>query len=192
MTCPGARRRFDKEQTVKKTVIVNALAVLVLVAGTNPAEAQNPLRDGTQRTYDTVKNYITRAADKMPEEHYAFQPTKDVRTFGQLVGHIADASYMFCSAVAGEKSPATGSVEKTASTKADLQKGLASALAYCDSVWAKVSDNQAAEMVKGFWGEMPKLSVLSFNTAHDFEHYGNMVTYMRLKNVVPPSSEPRK
>jgi uncharacterized damage-inducible protein DinB len=177
---------------VKKTIFVLALFVLTFAVGASGVEAQNPLRDSTQRTYDIVKGYITRAAEKMPEEHYAFQPTKDVRTFGQLVGHIADASYMFCSAVAGEKSPATGSAEKTATTKADLQKALAAALGYCDKVYASTSDNQAAQMVKGFWGEMPKMSVLAFNTAHDFEHYGNMVTYLRIKNIVPPSSEPRK
>jgi uncharacterized damage-inducible protein DinB len=69
---------------------------------------------------------------------------------------------------------------------------LASAFAYCDKVYAGASDDTASVMVKGFWGEMPKLSVLDFNTAHDFEHYGNIVTYMRLKDIVPPSSEPRK
>ena len=81
---------------------------------------------------------------------------------------------------------------ESATTKADLQKALAAAFAYCDKVYASASDNTAAVMVKGFWGELPKLSVLDFNTAHDFEHYGNIVTYMRLKDLVPPSSEPRK
>ena len=83
-------------------------------------------------------------------------------------------------------------IEKGTTTKADLQKALAAAFAYCDKVYAAVGDNTATAMVKGFWGEMPKLSVLDFNTAHDFEHYGNIVTYMRLKDIVPPSSEPRK
>ena len=131
----------------------------------------------------------------MPEEHYAFKPTKDVRSFGQLVGHIADASFGFCSAVAGEKPPMggfDGPIEKSTTTKADLQKALAAGFAYCDKVYASASDSTATAMVKGFWGELPKLSVLDFNTAHDFEHYGNIVTYMRLKDIVPPSSEPRK
>jgi len=181
---------------VNKIVCVGLLAAALVATGAASAEAQsNPLRDGAQRTYDIVKGYITRAAEKMPEEHYAFKPTKDVRSFGQLVGHIADASYGFCSAVAGEKPPMggfDGSIEKSTTTKSALQKALTAAFAYCDKVYASTTDNNATAMVKGFWGEMPKLSVLDFNTAHDFEHYGNIVTYMRLKDIVPPSSEPRK
>jgi uncharacterized damage-inducible protein DinB len=112
-----------------------------------------------------------------------------------LVAHVADASYGFCSAVAGEKPPAGGfesPIEKGTTTKAEIQKALAAAFAYCDKIYAATTDSMATTMVKGFWGELPKLSVLDFNTAHDFEHYGNIVTYMRLKDIVPPSSEPRK
>ena len=181
---------------MKKSVRVSVLAIAFVATGAANAAAQgDPLRAGAQRMYDIVKGYITRAAEKMPEEHYAFKPTKEVRSFGQLVGHIADASYGFCSAVSGEKPPMggfDGSIEKSTTTKAALQKVLASAFAYCDKVYAAASDNTATVMVKGFWGELPKLSVLDFNTAHDFEHYGNIVTYMRLKDLVPPSSEPRK
>ena len=181
---------------MKKIICVSSLVAVLVTTGTVTAQAQdNPLRAGAQRTYGIVKGYITRAAEKMPEEHYAFKPTKDVRSFGELIGHIADASFGFCSAVAGEKPPMggfDGSIEKSTTTKAALQKVLAAGFAYCDKVYASASDNTAAVMVKGFWGELPKLSVLDFNTAHDFEHYGNIVTYMRLKDLVPPSSEPKK
>jgi uncharacterized damage-inducible protein DinB len=181
-------------------ICVNVLAAMLLASGaaeaqTSPAQTTNPLSAGGKRTYDVVKNYITRAAEKMPEEHYAFKPTKDVRSFGQLVGHIADANFGFCSAVAGEKPPMggfDGSIEKSKTTKADLQKALADSFAYCDKAYTGTTDAAGTAMVKGFWGELPKLSVLSFNTAHEFEHYGNIVTYMRLKDLVPPSSEPRK
>ena len=181
---------------MKKSVRVSVLAMVLVATGAANAAAQgNPLRAGAQRTYDIVKGYITRAAEKMPEEHYSFKPTKDVRSFGQLVAHIADASFGFCSAVTGEKPPMGGfdaPIEKSTTTKADLQKALAAGFAYCDKAYSSTSDNLATVMVKGFWGELPKLSVLDFNTAHDFEHYGNIVTYMRLKDIVPPSSEPRK
>ena len=183
------------------TVVACALAV-VLAAGTSlaqtaPAPPANPLSAGAKRTYDIIKGYITRSAEKMPEEHYAFKPTPDVRSFGQLVGHLADAQYGFCAGAAGEKPPAGGfdgttSIEKTKTTKADLQKALADAFAYCDKVHAGMTDTAGAGVVKFFTGEMAKLSILEFNTHHDFEHYGNMVTYMRLKGLVPPSSEPRK
>jgi len=182
---------------VKKISRVSLLAAALVAAASTSAFAQtdNPLRAGAQRTFGIVKGYITRAAEKMPEEHYAFKPTKDVRSFGQLIGHVADANFGFCAAVAGEKPPNGGfesPIEKGTTTKADLQKALAAAFAYCDKVYAATTDSTATGMVKGFWGELPKLSVLDFNTAHDFEHYGNIVTYMRLKDLVPPSSEPRK
>jgi uncharacterized damage-inducible protein DinB len=158
------------------------------------AQATNPLSAGAKKTYDIGKNYITKAAAKMPEDQYAFKASPDVRSFGQLVGHIADANFGFCSVVAGEKPPEGGfdpktSIEKMKTTKADLEKALAASFAYCDKVHASMTDAAGAAMVKGFFGEMAKLSVLEFSTHHDFEHYGNMVTYMRIKGLVPPSSE---
>ena len=180
---------------MKKMICVNALAAMIVAAGAAEAQTANPLSAGGKRTYDIVKGYLTRAAEKMPEEHYTFKPTKDVRSFGQLVGHVADANFGFCSAAAGEKPPMggfDGSLEKSKTSKADLQKALADSFAYCDKIYTGMTDAAGAAMVKGFFGELPALSVLGFNTAHDFEHYGNIVTYMRLKDIVPPSSEPRK
>jgi uncharacterized damage-inducible protein DinB len=134
---------------------------------------------------------LTRSADKVSEADYAFKPTKDVRSFGQILGHVADAQYAFCSAVSGEKSPATGSVEKTKTTKADLVAALKDAFAYCDKVYEGMTDASAAQSIKFFGRDTTKLGILAFNNMHDMEHYGNLVTYMRLKNIVPPSSEPR-
>jgi uncharacterized damage-inducible protein DinB len=167
-----------------------------MTGGIAEAQTANPLAAGAKRTYDIIKGYVTRAADKMPEDQYAFKPTPDVRSFGQLVAHVADANYGFCAAAAGEKPPAGGfesPIEKGKSTtKADLQKALADSFAYCDKIHAGMTDAGGAAVVKSVFGEMAKLSLLEFNTHHDFEHYGNMVTYLRLKNIVPPSSEPRK
>jgi uncharacterized damage-inducible protein DinB len=95
---------------------------------------------------------------------------------------------MICAAAAGEKSPASG-IEKSATTKAALQKALAEAFAYCDKVFAGMTKEKGEELVTFFGNQQPKLAVLAFNTSHDFEHYGNIVTYMRLKGMVPPSSQ---
>ncbi len=164
-------------------------AVLTLgFAADAQAQAQNSLSAGAKRTYDIIKGYVTRAAEKMPEEHYTFKASPDVRSFGQLVGHIADANFMFCGAAAADK-PTPPGAEKSKTTKADLQKALAESFAYCDKAHAAMTDAAGAETVKFFAGDMAKLSILEFNTHHDFEHYGNMVTYMRIKGIVPPSSE---
>lgn len=159
-----------------------------------PAFAQtaaDPLSSGQKGLYASVKNNLVRAAEKMPEENYAFKPTPEVRSFGQIVGHVADAQYTFCSAVLGSENPRPG-VEKSKTSKADLVQGLKTAFAYCDKAYDDMTDAQAAQMVKFFGREQAKLTVLSFNTSHNNEHYGNLVTYMRLKGLVPPSSEPRK
>jgi len=168
------------------------LLSVVLVSG---AMAQGPdLKSigGAARAYQNqVKDAIQRSADKMPEDEYAFKPTPDVRSFGQLVGHVADAQYAFCSASMGEKSPASG-IEKSKTTKADLVSALHDAFSYCDKAYAALTDANANDVMKLFGSDRSRMNVLSFNTMHDFEHYGNIVTYLRLKGIVPPSSEPRK
>jgi len=164
-----------------------SLTALLLDAQT----VSDPLSAGNKGIYNTVKNNLVKAAEKMPEENYAFKPTPEVRSFGQLVGHVADAQYGFCSAALGEKNPAPG-IEKSKTTKADLVQALNSAFAYCDKAYDGMTDAHAAETVKFFGGERAKLTVLSFNNAHNDEHYGNMVTYMRMKGLVPPSSESRR
>jgi len=136
-----------------------------------------------------MSNAVIRAAEKMPEENYSFKPTPEVRSFGQLVGHVADANYMFCSVASGEANPAKN-IEKTKTSKADLVAAMKDAVAYCNKAFDGMTDAKGGQIVQIF-GSMKaaKLTVLSLNTAHTDEHYGNMVTYMRLKGLVPPTSE---
>ena len=135
-----------------------------------------------------VSAWIERAADKMPEEEYAFKPDPAVRSFGQVLGHVADANYSFCSGVLGESSPSPG-IEKTKTTKAELRVALHDAFAYCNRAYDALTDASANETVKAFGQERNKLGVLWFNASHNLEHYGNLVVYMRVKGIVPPSSE---
>jgi uncharacterized damage-inducible protein DinB len=165
------------------------MAMIAAVAA--PAAAQNPVTAGMKMQYDMVKANITKSAEKVSEDLYSFKPTPEVRSFGQIIGHVADANYMFCSNASGAKGP-EGSIEKTKTSKADLQKALADSFAFCDTAFGGMTDAKGAESVNLFGMAQTRLSVLGFNTAHDFEHYGNLVTYMRLKNIVPPSSEQRR
>lgn len=149
------------------------------------------LSGATKAMFNGVRTNVMRAAEKMPEENYSFRPTPDVRTFGQLVGHVADAQYLFCTASLGEKNPGLA-VEKSKNTKAELVQALTDAFAYCDKAYNALTDTSALELMKIFNTDRPRASVLDMNTAHNNEHYGNMVTYMRIKGLVPPSSEPRR
>jgi uncharacterized damage-inducible protein DinB len=153
-----------------------------------PAAPANPITASEKGFYGFVSHAVVGAAEKMPEENYSFKPTPEVRSFGQLVGHVADANYMFCSQASGEPNPSKG-IEKTKTSKADLVAALKDAVAYCDKAFSRMTDAKGSEMVQMFSFHMARLTVFSLNTAHTDEHYGNMVTYLRLKGIVPPTSE---
>lgn len=174
---------------------LSAVPVAVFAQAPAPAPAQpsasapaNPISSSENKMYTMLSGVVIAAAEKMPEANYSFKPTPEVRSFGQLVGHLADSQYFFCSTVAGETAPASG-IEKSKTSKADLVAALKDAVAYCSKVYAGMTDAKGSEMTKMMNYDFARLTVLSANTAHDYEHYGNMVTYMRLKGLVPPSSE---
>jgi uncharacterized damage-inducible protein DinB len=148
----------------------------------------NPLSTWNKKAYTRVKDILLRSAEKMPEENYSFKPTDTVRSYGQIVGHLADAQYLFCSVALGEKNPALD-IEHTKTSKADLIAALNAGFAYCDKAYDGMTDLSAVQTIKLFGNDAPRLSALTVNNMHDMEHYGNLVTYMRLKNIVPPSSE---
>jgi uncharacterized damage-inducible protein DinB len=170
--------------------LLTAALVFTAVVSAQDTPA-NPLVTVSKNIYAISKNDILGSVDKIPDAMWSFQPTKDVRTVGQLFAHIADAQYEFCGVAAEGKSVAKN-IEKTLTTKAEIVPALKEAFAYCDAAYAKMTDASAAEMA-GFGGmRITKLGAMDFNTAHTMEHYGNLVTYMRIKGIVPPSSTPRQ
>jgi uncharacterized damage-inducible protein DinB len=186
-----------------KTLRIALTSVLLLVTTAGLAQSgsqkpvekpktpdNNPLSTFNKKVYTGVKDILLRSAEKVPEENYNFKPTDSVRSFGQIIGHVADAQYLFCSVVLGEKNPNL-KIEQTKTSKADLIAALKDAFAYCDKAYDGMTDAAAPQIVQMFGSDTPKLGVLSVNNMHTVEHYGNLVTYMRLKNIVPPSSEPK-
>jgi uncharacterized damage-inducible protein DinB len=166
------------------------IALLAAFAATACAQTASVAAD-VKMTYQQVKGYILKSADKMPEEHYSFKPAPEVRSFGQLLGHIADAQYLFCASATGAK-PEPRGIEKAKTAKADLTAALKEAFAYCDEAYNQMTDANAGESIKLFGRDRSRAGALAFNNAHDYEHYGNLVTYMRMKGLVPPSSEGRR
>src|SRR5205085_9224868 len=148
------------------------------------APKDNPLSANNKLIYGYLKMILLRTAEKMPEENYNFRPTFVARSFGQIIGHIADSQYYFCSTALGEKSPAL-SIQKTKTSKADLIAALKDAVAYCDKAYDGMTDASGIQMVKLMGGDTPKLSVLTVNNLHTMEHYGNLIVYLRLKNILP-------
>ena len=174
-------------------VFAALMAVPVALIGQDKSPAQsappaNPITASEKGLYSFVSNAVVGAAQKMPEENYSFKPTPEVRSFGQLVGHVADASYAFCSLALGEANPAKD-IEKTKTSKADLVAALKDGVAYCNKAFGSMTDAKGSQTVKFMSFDLAKLTMFSLNTAHTDEHYGNMVTYLRLKGIVPPTSE---
>lgn len=152
------------------------------------AQSANPMSSELKQMYTGVKNNLTKMAEKMPEEDYSFKPTPDIRTFGQLVAHVADSVARTCSAVNGE-SKSVNAASKT--SKADLVAALKEGFAMCDTAYDSLTDAAASQMVKLGRAERTKIAALAGNVSHANEEYGYMAVYMRLKGVVPPSSEGR-
>ncbi len=151
------------------------------------ALAQGGSMAAVKPLYLQSNGWITKAAEQMPEANYSFKPTPEVRSFGELIGHLANSQYEFCVPAKGEPSPNKTDFEKTAA-KADLIKALNDAFAYCDALY-DIPDDKALEQLDFFGRKANRLFVLMFNVAHNNEHYGNIVTYMRMKGMVPPSSQ---
>jgi uncharacterized damage-inducible protein DinB len=167
------------------------LVVAALVAGlptTSSAQSANPLTANAKVQFGAITGFVVRSAEKVPEDLYSFQATPEVRSMAQLFGHVADALFSMCSTAAGAKPPRAG-IEKSVTAKAQLVAALKEGVTYCNTVFDGMTDQKGAETVPFVFGPTPRLSVLYFSVTHTYEHYGNLVTYMRLKNIVPPSSE---
>jgi len=146
--------------------------------------------------YTNVHTYITKAVEQFPAEKLTWQPTPAVRSWARLIGHITDDNNGACFLLAGETArPArvdTADTESAANklSKDDLLKGYKESVERCQKAFAAVTEANMAER-NGPTGGRSKIGTLIYNTSHTNEHYGNIVTYMRLNNLVPPSTTPR-
>jgi len=169
------------------------VAVLMLLALVGKASAQTAAPDASnpfKNFYNNTKQYLVAAAEKMPAEHFSFKPTSDVRTFAEIFGHVIDTNYWACAGLRGEANPNKDELEKTLKTKDDVVKAVKASFEYCDPAIKNLTAASLQETFKNGTRDVPKTSPLLLLIAHSQEHYGNIVTYMRMKGVVPPSSEP--
>lgn len=164
-----------------------ALLFLALPAAATAQPPANPAVAAAAAPYNQVKNYLLRSAEQTPESLYAFKATPEVRSLGELIAHVADGQNSYCSAALGTSSNEP-SVEKTVTTKAALVEALKKSIELCDRAYAQ-TDAQAMAAATIFGSPSTRLGALVMNSTHDFEHYGNIVTYLRLKGIVPPSSQ---
>jgi uncharacterized damage-inducible protein DinB len=172
------------------------ISALVLAAGIASAQApaQAPpqkitLAQGLQRSYDGVKRNLTEMAAKMSDADYNFKPAPESRAYGQLFGHVANSQFNTCSALKGETNPNQGNDNEKKTTKAEFVKALADSFAYCDAAFAALSDSNVTEMIKQGQNEVARAAAAANLISHSNEMYGTGAVYMRLKGLVPPSTE---
>jgi len=156
-------------------------------AGSDPGNLTRFSR-GIKQRYESIKRDVVEAADAVPDSEYSFKATPEVRSFGEIIGHIADTQNYFCGVASGKNPEYADALEKGAKTKAELVKGLKDSMAKCDEVYNSTDASNALSLVKAGKGDALRGMILLDNVAHDNEHYGNIVTYMRLKGHVPPST----
>lgn len=169
-----------------------AVALAAAAASPLPAQASPRQPDFMVATMEMGAKHIRAmfaiAADSMSDADYAFKPTPEVRSFGALLAHVAASNYLFCSAALGEQSPATD-VEKTRTARADIRQVLLESMDYCERAFASMHDETKARTPRPFrQSQLPALALLNFRNYHALLHWGNAITYMRLRGRTPPSA----
>ena len=178
---------------VVKLALLAVLAYTITLGAQAPAKPGNPVSDAIRSGWNGAKRNMLGSVKVMPQGKYGFRPAETVRTYGQILAHVAGANYEFCAAARGEKPPFTEDhFEKTATTPAAIGKALQDSVTYCDAAYTALTDASAAEIINGPFGggKEARAAGLMSNTNHNNEHYGNLVTYLRINGLVPPSSAP--
>ena len=173
-------------------VIIVTVSITAAAVSAQPQPADSSYTASVRNRWNAIKRNVAGSAQAMPEAGFVFKPTPEVRSFAELLGHLTNEHYIFCSQMKGEKNPheAVDFEKKTA--KADVVKDINDSIAYCDAAYAAMTDD--AKTITPFAPnrrDTPFSSAL-LNVTHDSEHYGNLVTYLRLKGIVPPSSQPSR
>jgi uncharacterized damage-inducible protein DinB len=186
---------------MKKTLMVVMIGACVpaISAQQAPPPATLDIAGSLKTQHQNIRRYLAASAEKMPDADFHFKPqgaAAEVRTFGQIVVHLAIANYGFCARAKGETPPTLTVNDKQTQPKAEIVKALNDSLTFCDAVYDAQTGTTLNEMIKiqgrnNMTLERARGIGLIQNIAHNNEHYGNLVTYMRAKGLVPPSSEPR-
>jgi uncharacterized damage-inducible protein DinB len=177
--------------TIFSVLVAAAGAAAIPLLATPVAQAPNPISASVRQGWQAARLNIKESADLLPVADFTFRPVDSVRTFGQLFTHVAGANYVFCAAAKGEPPPhAEDAFENTVTERAEIIRVLAESLAYCDAAYDEATDRSLADMVAQPFGggTAARAGALMGNVSHLNEHYGNLVTYFRMRGIVPPSS----
>ena len=172
---------------MRRSLLLLALATPLAAQEQQAADPSRVAVAAARANWISAHNYIVRSAEQMSEANFAFKPVATVRSFGQIVAHVADDEMGWCAQILGEPLKQT-EFEKKLTAKADVMKAIRDAGTYCEKAYG-ITDAEAASVTTIWGGQQPKIRGLMDNATHDWEHYGNIVTYLRIKGMVPPSSQ---
>jgi len=185
LTFPCTWKVTHEREHVMKTRLT--LIAVLFLSTPIALDAQEPLIDSLRWLFHRTSGTVMDTAEMLDETMYAFRPTDEVRSVGEILAHVAFSQFQFCAAAAGERNPNSENFEETRTTREPIIEALRRGFAYCDEVFDRTTDADAARPVN-FLGPNTAAGVLAFNSAHVYSHYGNLVTYMRLRGIVPPTS----
>jgi uncharacterized damage-inducible protein DinB len=148
----------------------------------NPGTASNPLTATLSLFRSNMQDKIMKSAEMMPESKYSYRPTKEVRSFAEILNHVADISYTLCSNVKGEATPPPAAAR---GSKAEIIASLKGSFDYCDGAFSGFTDAHLNDPADFFGHRTNKMFILTQVGNHDALHYGNLVTYLRLNGLVP-------
>lgn len=175
---------------IRRVLAAFVLSILLVPA----AAAQTPTSDrasvaAVEQLWRQITGYITQVAKETPEQGYGYRPVETVRSLGEMIGHVAGAQNMICAAALGDPPRAEDEVERSATSKAALIAALEASTAYCATAYAR-GDRQLQDDISLFGQRQSRFAALVLNATHNGEHYGNLITYLRMQGIVPPSSRP--
>ncbi|MDQ2924819.1 MAG: DinB family protein [Acidobacteriota bacterium] len=165
-----------------------ATMAMCAAAAQVPAGSSGPAAE-VQRSYAAVKANILKAAENMPVSDYASKPTPEIRTFARVVNHISEAQLHTCGIANGTAASTLPKVPAETADKAAIVETLKASFAECDKAYAALTDANLTEMFTAGQGKRSHVGLLWGNVSHDNEQYATLALYMRLKGLVPPSSE---
>lgn len=175
------------------TTLLRAIALITIASSPLEAQTHESRDDLLLASFRAgaahVEQVFVTSAERMPASEYGFRPTPEVRSFAELIGHVAASNYVFCAIMLGETAP-TRPVAWAQASKAEVQAALAESFAYCNGALNAMNGPQGQVLVQFQGRQWPAVAVMNFRTYHSLLHYGNVITYLRLRGLVPPSTEP--
>jgi hypothetical protein len=178
-------------QQMRLMCVVATLLGSAMAMGQAPAAPAGPSGPAAevQRGYATQKGNILKSADRMPEGDYQFKPTAEVRTYARVVNHVTEAQLRTCGAVNRTAAGDLAKVPADTADKAAIIEGLKASFAECDKAFAAVTDANLGDMFDVFNAKRSRIGIMWGTVSHDNEQYATLALYLRLKGLVPPTSE---